>query len=506
MKKIVLASFLLFGSLALGQAPEVDPFPPVEMVDEVVVPVISVEDKVKVNDEILLDASTSKVLSVSDNGLPSFSWVIFKNGESIDTKFTKAIKYTFVEPGVYKIKLNIKQGSFKSSVEKEVLVYDSKAIFVTDKNTDYLEINVPAAEQGIWLKKIVLDGNGTEFTTEEDFIYKFQENLDFIKESDVFIFASDSNLDIVSFARFWQKLSPENLFSLEDKALVRITENKLDKELKLTQPVFEILQKTVLLSHKEILPLLFSKLDFDSIVDLVDNQGYDYRLVNMESRPSAFRPLKNLISYLSKNGVALAIIYLLLAVPFLAFIIAFARQFIGISTFGVFAPLMLSLSFMVLGLKFGLSVFMTVLIVSYFIRVFFEKVELLYIPRLALLMSVLSLSFFLILALAIYMGTSLNLALTIFPMMVMSTISEKFIASQTKEGLRNAIVAAIETIFVAFLAYSFVEIEWVRSTILSSPEFIFLPMIGNVFLGKFTGLRVAEYFRFRSLLMEDTQE
>ncbi len=508
MKKLFLISLILFGGIANSQELKTEESAEIitEYQEETIAPIITTNDFVKIGEETIFDASGSKILSVSDKGLPSYSWVIFKDGESIDTKFTKSIKYKFEDSGIYKLKLNIKQGNEKKSTEKDIIVYEKKAVFITDKNTDFLEINIPAGKQGIWLKKIILDKSSTEFSTEADFIYKFQENLDFMKESSLFIFASDSNLGLSAFARFWQKLSLDNIFKLDDKILVRITEDKLDRELKLIQPVFETLNRKMLLAHKEILPSIFIKQNFEDLVNEIKNKGYDYRLVDEKSRPSSFLPLKNLISYFTKNGVATSIIYLLLSVPFLAFIVAFARQFIGISTYGVFSPLMLSLSFMVLGLKFGLSVFVTILLLSYIIRKFFEKVELLYIPRLALLMSFLSLSFFFILAIAIRMGTSLNLALTIFPMMVMSTVSEKFIASQTKEGLKNAIITAIETIFVSLLAYGFVEWNFIKELIYTTPEFILVPIIGSVVLGKFTGLRLSEYFKFGALLADDTQE
>ncbi len=508
MKKILLITFVLFGGIAVSQEIEIKEETAITEIqyEEIIEPIINTKDFVKIGEEITFDASGSKILSISDNGLPSYSWVIFKDGESIDTKFTKSIKYKFEDAGAYKLKLNLKQGSEKKSIEKDIVVYKTKAIFITDKDTDFSKINIPASKQGIWLKKIILDESSTEFSIEADFIYKFQENLDFIKDSSLFIFASDSNLGLSAFSRFWQKLSPDNVFSFDNKILIRITEDKLDKESNLIQPVFETLEKPILLAHKEILPSIFIKQNFDDLINEIKNKGYDFRLVNEESRPSSLLPLKRLISYFSKNGIALSIIYLLLSVPFLAFIVAFARQFIGISTYGVFAPLMLSLSFMVLGIKFGLSVFVIILVLSYIIRKFFEKVELLYIPRLALLMSFLSLSFFFILAIAVRMGTSLDLALTIFPMMVMSTISEKFIASQTKEGLKNAIIVAIETIIVALLAYVFVEWTFIKELIFTTPEFILLPIIGSVLIGKFTGLRLSEYFKFGSLLSDDTQE
>jgi len=199
-------------------------------------------------------------------------------------------------------------------------------------------------------------------------------------------------------------------------------------------------------------------------------------------------------------------LYLLLAVPFLAFIIAFFRQVVGITSFGVFAPLMLALSFFVLGLKFGMIVFMVVLIVSYAIRFLFEKVELLYIPKISLLLSLLALSFYLVLGMALYFGTSLNLAMTIFPMMIMATVSEKFLSAQASMGIKNALIVTIETIIMALLAFGFAAWDGIRLLVLSLPELIFVPIIGTIWLGKFTGLRFTEYFKFRSLFSDDSQE
>ncbi len=498
MKKWLWLSYVFFGGFVWAQdIPEVQP--------EVVIPDIEMVDSAKLGSEVTFDASPSKLIS-NENGLPSFSWLIFKNGEKIDTKFGKILNYNFIEVGRYIIKLNIKQGGEKYSVERPITIYNKKAVFVTDNEDDFTNIDISAAQKGILLKKILLINADTSFSTESDFIYKFQENLDFIRAADLLIFTSKSNLGLSAFAQFWKKLSPDNAFDLKGKTIVRITDAVLKKELGLIQPVYETLHQPIVLTSKDALTQLFEATALGDFEESLKSRGNDYLMVDDSSKPSSWLPLKNLMGYFAKNGVALSIIYLLLSVPFLAFIIAFCRQFIGISTFGVFSPLMLSLSFMVLGLQFGLSVFFMVLLASYVIRAFFERVELLYIPRLALLMSFLALSFFLILALALYMGTSLNLALTIFPMMVMSTISEKFIASQTKEGLKNAIIAALETILVALLAYMFVDWDWVKDMILRTPEWILVPMFGNVVLGKFTGLRLSEYMKFKSLLGDETQE
>jgi len=213
-----------------------------------------------------------------------------------------------------------------------------------------------------------------------------------------------------------------------------------------------------------------------------------------------------LTTYFASHGIPQNDIYLLLAVPFLAFVIAFFRQFVGISTFGVYAPLMLGLSFLVLGLAFGFLVFMMVLFISYLIRILFEKVDLLYIPKVSLLLSALALSFFLVLGLAVYFETSVNLTLAIFPMLVMATISEKFLSAQSEEGMKNALFATAETTLVSLVGYALVTWIWLKSLILSLPELVVLPILGNIWLGRFSGLRLSEYFKFRTLFRDDASE
>ena len=111
------------------------------------------------------------------------------------------------------------------------------------------------------------------------------------------------------------------------------------------------------------------------------------------------------------------------------------------------------------------------------------------------------------LGVAVYVQTSINLTLTIFPMMVMATVSEKFISAQSEEGMKGAIILVGETVVISLIGYFFVTWTLVESAILALPEYILLPIIGTIFLGKFTGLRLAEYFKFRSLLgKEDSQE
>ncbi len=464
---------------------------------------IAADEFVKFGQKIIFDGSSSKLVSPSTFGNPIFSWDF---GDGTRLRWGKQVAHQFAEPGKYTIKLNVKQGREKQSVLKEVIVYHKRGVLISDQTDRLEEVVSTAGEYGIWLEKIIFIDDGG-FSAEEEFIKKIQEKIDSVRESDLLIFYTKSAVGIQSFAQFWQKVSPENKFDLKSKFWVHIAEDSLDRGVKLLRPVFQVLRpKFILLTRIEALNPIFESRESTEILEKLNARAIEFRTVDDRSRTTIFLPFSRLITYFVTHGVSQNVIYLLLAVPILTFLIAFFRQFIGISTFGVYAPLMLSLSFFVLGLKFGFSVFVIVLFVSYGIRVLFEKVDLLYIPRVSLLLSALSLSFLLTLFLEVYFKSSINLSLAIFPMMVMATVSEKFISTQSSAGLKNAIFAAVETVFVALAGYLFIKWNFIENQILAVPELILLPIFGLVWLGKFTGLRLSEYIKFRALFEEESQE
>src|SRR3989338_6837773 len=212
------------------------------------------------------------------------------------------------------------------------------------------------------------------------------------------------------------------------------------------------------------------------------------------------------IGYLLAAGVNLDIVYLLLVVPFIAFAIAFFRQVIGISTFGVYTPLLLSLSFILLGIYFGLAILLIVILVSYLLRNLIGQMNLLYIPRTSFLFSCIDLSFFLVIWFGLNFGSPVSISLAIFPMLMISTISEKFSSAQTEDGFHEAVKGVVQTIVVAIVSYYFVIWPSLANLIVGYPEVVFIPLFGSLLLGKFTGLRLMEFFRFRNLLKENIEE
>ncbi len=475
-----------------------------KIMQQEIVPIISVNDFIPQGEQVLFDASKSNFRGISE-GAPSVSWNF---GDGTPTQWGKQIIHSFTKTGKFKTKLSIRQGRERKSAEKDVFVYSQKGLIIAKSREKIQGIIKQAGENGIWLKPIVLKTSATGVTADEELLRELQKDLDFIKEAKLIIFNTNTVDELQNFAQWWQKLSENDKFNPQDKIWIQLTSaSSLPKFKKLLYPSFSILNpREIFLIRQKSLNLFFEQRDPYKISAELKARGLEYEIINGQSDTTWLLPISKLTNYFVFRGISQTVLYLLLAVPFIVFVIAFARQFIGIKTFGVFSPMMLTLSFMLLGLDFGFTVFLVVLLVSSLLRLLFDKVELLYIPKIALLHSGIALSFFLILGLAVYLNISLNLALTIFPMMVMSTISEKFISAQTSSGFKSAILAAGETVLVSVVAYLLVMWPWLQTSILATPELIFLPVLGNIWLGRFTGLRLTEYFKFRTLFKDDSEE
>lgn len=471
--------------------------------EEKIIPIIKTNTHIETGVEMFADATDTKLISPS-HGQANYSWDF---GDETAIAWGENVSHVYESPGIYQIKLKVSQGRISEFITQEVIVYNRKGVLFIDNDMESEQILYQAGTQGLYLKPIIHQTE-TGFSAEEDFIRKIQENIEFLKESESILFYTKSTDAIQAFNQFWQKISEENKFDPTEKFWAQLLEEgSLNNSTTLLQPVFSTIKpQFILLTRPSAFNIIFKNRENAQIIKLIEQRKIEHIIVDQRSATTKALILSNLMSYFVTNGISQNVIYLLLAVPFITFTIAFFRQFVGISTFGVYTPLMLCLSFLVLGFEFGFIVFTAVMFVSYLIRTIFEKIDLLYIPKVSLLFSFLAVSFFLILGVAIYFDMPINLTLTIFPMLMMVSISEKFISTQSSSGIKRALLSTTETIFIALIAYFLVTWEWLENLILSIPEIILIPIFLTTWLGKFTGLRMSEYFKFRTLFREDSQE
>jgi len=214
------------------------------------------------------------------------------------------------------------------------------------------------------------------------------------------------------------------------------------------------------------------------------------------------------IQYVIHQGVPLETVILILTLPIIATLIAIFRQVLGIKAFGIYTPMIVTLSFLAMrinssngfsGVKYGTIIFISIIFVGMATRYLLKKLRLLYLPRVAITLSVVAFS---ILAILVFGGSLQRTGLasvSIFPLLIMIAIVEKFVAAQIEKGNKAALILAVETLFISLACFYLVSLQLTIEVIAHYPWVVLLTLPFNFFLGKWSGLRLNEYWRFREV-------
>ncbi len=201
-----------------------------------------------------------------------------------------------------------------------------------------------------------------------------------------------------------------------------------------------------------------------------------------------------------KVGIPLGLLKLIIMLPLGALFIAIFRNVIGIQTFGIFLPALIALSCRETGLFYGLLGFVFVVGIVSILHYPLEKLGLLYIPKMAIMLSAVVITFLMVAALAINFELYELSYISLFPIAVVTITAERFGRQIMEEGWKEAIKLTFQTLVVAALVYFIINSRSMQAFILAFPELL-LAIIGlNILLGRWIGLRVTEYYRFRWLM------
>lgn len=201
------------------------------------------------------------------------------------------------------------------------------------------------------------------------------------------------------------------------------------------------------------------------------------------------------------NGVPLDTLILVLILPIIVTMIAFFRQVVGIKAFGIYTPAIITFALLATNeIRYGITIFVVVIVVGTLTRLLLKQFRLLYLPRVAIMITIVGLSILALLIIGgIYNRTGLA-SVSIFPILIMITLVEKFVAVQIEKGGRAAMVLALETLVISIIGYYIASWDTLIRLILHYPWVSLITLPVNIFLGKWTGLRLTEYFRFRQII------
>jgi hypothetical protein len=207
--------------------------------------------------------------------------------------------------------------------------------------------------------------------------------------------------------------------------------------------------------------------------------------------------------YMINQGVPKETVVFLLLLPVVATIIAFSRQIIGIRGFGIYTPLIITFAFLATGLKYGLAFFMTILLVGTLARLVAKKFRLLYLSRMAIVLTVVALAILAVFWAGTYTNRSGLITASVFAILIMITLVEKFVAAQIERGARGAIILTSETLILSVICYWLISWPLLQRITFNYPFWVIsITILINIFLGKWTGLRLSEFFRFREVIKQ----
>jgi len=213
--------------------------------------------------------------------------------------------------------------------------------------------------------------------------------------------------------------------------------------------------------------------------------------------------MASIVEYMTTQGVPELSLVFFLMLPVVATVISFARQVIGIKAFGLYVPLIITFAFLATGIKYGIIIFLLTLIVGTMMRFILRKIRLLYLPRMALTLITITISIYVLFLIAIYLDKTAFIQVAVFPVLILVILSEKFIATQIHRDNRVAIILTLETLILSIICYYLITWPGFQQFALSYPLIIIGgTIIINLLLGRWTGLRFTEYFRFKEVIRQ----
>ncbi|HEB71858.1 MAG TPA: hypothetical protein ENI77_04490 [Nitrospirae bacterium] len=189
----------------------------------------------------------------------------------------------------------------------------------------------------------------------------------------------------------------------------------------------------------------------------------------------------------------------LLMIPVGAFIIVILRNVVGLQTIGTFMPVLIALSFRETRLIGGIVLFSLMVGLGLSVRLLLERLQLLHVPRVATVLMVVVMFMLFVSILSYHLGIQLGLSVALFPMIILTMTIEKICIVWEEMGALEASTQAFGSLLAASLSFMVMSIRYVQHIMFVFPEVLLIILAVTILLGRYSGYRLFELYRFRYL-------
>lgn len=190
---------------------------------------------------------------------------------------------------------------------------------------------------------------------------------------------------------------------------------------------------------------------------------------------------------------------ILLLLPLAGLVIAIIRNVIGLRTFGTFMPALIALSLIETGILRGTGVLLLILSLGLGLRLLFSRLKLLLVPRLTAVLSSVILVLYLLALGSVYLELDPALTVGLFPVIVITMMVERMSIVIEEIGVGQGLLQLLGSLVAAFAAYYIVTVPQVYYVCTTFPEYLLIALALSFILGRYTGFRLFELFRFRTI-------
>ena len=187
---------------------------------------------------------------------------------------------------------------------------------------------------------------------------------------------------------------------------------------------------------------------------------------------------------------------LIMLLPIGALVVVFLRLVVGIRTSGTFMPILLALAFLQTELIPGVISLLLVVMLGLLLRTYLSALNLLLVARIATLVILVIGIISVVSILSYEMGLISGLKISFFPMIILAWTIERMAILWEEEGPKEVLVQGSGSLLVASLAYGLMDTPIVSHLAFNFPELHLCVLASVLLLGRYTGYRLSELFRF----------
>lgn len=453
-----------------------------------------------------VEASTAKISYlqyVIQNA--TINSTVYFNNQYQQSISEKKFYYAFPKIWNYTIKSNINYGSCSYELQKEIKVFERAISYFgayhEDLNYDMIN-NIE--QQWIHLYTVVL---ASQQQFQDKLSDNIQQHIPYIQSS------KDIYINLENYGNIFSLLSDIEAsydIDMNQKNIFIISETNKSIVKKL---LASLLKQTGIVSIFVINPGEFESMLLKvSIGQAPYTENFLANAAVQFSSNNFSYTLSQVIDYLVFHGFPVKTVSLLLALTLAILIVVFCKQVVGLSSFGVYYPILFALSLHTVGLKTSIGLLLVAFLASFLVKVILKNVTVLVSAKLSLYLIAYIILLFIGLALYQLLWLPQNNFLVFSnPMVLIVVIVVLMVGKKIWNKTFPLKSLAWRKTFLRFLLlsailYGVISSENIQHYLLLHPWIVIAIGIATLLIGKYTGLQLVEYIRFWPLVKKYWQK